>query len=290
MNGTYCYIASCKGQRVVSSAYRVQLLRVLRESKRGGLERRDRRRSHRAPAGPGGPRTEDETEDHPKGLYTTGRTPCGDKPERTMPSRSPFGARMRRPEPANTEQSLGATGASDEGRCHAVPHCTRDGHGRHCHSSIDSHVVQRHPERLGSGGPRGRSRDPVTTTGGGAQTEPDVLRRGREGLSVRDLYPGGRTPRRRGLPQVRGLHALPPRGGLPQGGVPGATTAGGRPRARRHRAAVQAAPLPAPAASGSDSTSTNTPDWACIRQHESGDNYSEYNGGAYQFEFGTGTR
>ena len=50
---------------------------------------------------------------------------------------------------------------------------------------------------------------------------------------------------------------------------------------------VQAAPLPAPAASGSDSTSTNTPDWACIRQHESGDNYSEYNGGAYQFEFGT---
>ncbi len=42
----------------------------------------------------------------PPGLYTTGRTPCGDKPERTTPSRSPFGARMQWPEPAHTEQSL----------------------------------------------------------------------------------------------------------------------------------------------------------------------------------------
>jgi hypothetical protein len=48
-----------------------------------------------------------------------------------------------------------------------------------------------------------------------------------------------------------------------------------------------AAPLPTPAAAGSDATSTNTPDWACIRQHESSDNYGEYNGGAYQFELGT---
>ncbi|HEY6428120.1 MAG TPA: hypothetical protein VIX84_12925 [Acidimicrobiales bacterium] len=46
-----------------------------------------------------------------------------------------------------------------------------------------------------------------------------------------------------------------------------------------------AAPLPEPA--GSDATSTNTSDWACIRQHESSDNYGEYNGGAYQFELGT---
>jgi hypothetical protein len=49
------------------------------------------------------------------------------------------------------------------------------------------------------------------------------------------------------------------------------------------------APTPAPAASGSDATSTNTADWACIRQHESGGNYSEGNGGAYQFELGTWT-
>jgi hypothetical protein len=45
--------------------------------------------------------------------------------------------------------------------------------------------------------------------------------------------------------------------------------------------------LPAPATGGSDATSTNTPDWACIRQHESGGDYSAGGGGAYQFELGT---
>jgi hypothetical protein len=49
------------------------------------------------------------------------------------------------------------------------------------------------------------------------------------------------------------------------------------------------APLPASTGGGSDATSTNTPDWACIRQHESGGNYSIGNGGAYQFELGTWT-
>ena len=39
----------------------------------------------------------------------------------------------------------------------------------------------------------------------------------------------------------------------------------------------------------SDATSTNTPDWACIRQHESSGDYSAGNGGAYQFENGTWT-
>ena len=47
--------------------------------------------------------------------------------------------------------------------------------------------------------------------------------------------------------------------------------------------AIQAAPTGGP----SDATSTDTPDWACIRQHESGDNYGVGNGGAYQFELGT---
>ncbi len=57
----------------------------------------------------------------------------------------------------------------------------------------------------------------------------------------------------------------------------------------------EAAPLPvAPASqpaveavSYTDATSTTTPDWACIRYHESGDNYAEDSGngysGAYQF-------
>ncbi len=56
-------------------------------------------------------------------------------------------------------------------------------------------------------------------------------------------------------------------------------------------APVQAVPVaaPAPAARGGnpDATSANTADWACIRQHESNDNYAEGNGGAYQFQFGT---
>ncbi len=70
--------------------------------------------------------------------------------------------------------------------------------------------------------------------------------------------------------------------------------------ARAQAAAVPTpAPVPAPApavplattalAGASDATSTNTADWACIRQHESGGNYSVGNGGAYQFEFGTWT-
>ncbi len=38
---------------------------------------------------------------------------------------------------------------------------------------------------------------------------------------------------------------------------------------------------------GSDATSADTAHWACIRQRESGGNYGEGGGGAYQFEFGT---
>jgi muramidase (phage lysozyme) len=55
--------------------------------------------------------------------------------------------------------------------------------------------------------------------------------------------------------------------------------------ASRTQAAV--ASLPVPAGGGSDASSTNTPNWACIRQHESGGNYSEAGGGAYQFQLGT---
>jgi Transglycosylase-like domain len=60
-------------------------------------------------------------------------------------------------------------------------------------------------------------------------------------------------------------------------------------QAQSAAAAAAATPAPAAAAStgGSDATSTNTPDWACIREHESGDNYGEGGGGAYQFELAT---
>ncbi|MFZ0249022.1 MAG: transglycosylase family protein [Acidimicrobiales bacterium] len=58
--------------------------------------------------------------------------------------------------------------------------------------------------------------------------------------------------------------------------------------ARAQVAAVPApAPAPAPSGGNADATSTTTPDWACIRQHESGGNYSIGNGGAYQFELST---
>jgi hypothetical protein len=57
--------------------------------------------------------------------------------------------------------------------------------------------------------------------------------------------------------------------------------------AARAQAAATPAPAPAPAGGGADAMSTNTADWACIRQHESGGNYSEGGGGAYQFELGT---
>jgi ABC-type sugar transport system substrate-binding protein len=57
------------------------------------------------------------------------------------------------------------------------------------------------------------------------------------------------------------------------------------------RAPVVAAPAPVPTPAPSDgvtdATSTSTADWACIRQHESNDNYAEGNGGAYQFQFST---
>jgi hypothetical protein len=53
-----------------------------------------------------------------------------------------------------------------------------------------------------------------------------------------------------------------------------------------HPSAI-AVSLPVPASGGSDATSANTPDWACIRQHESGGNYAEGGGGAYQFALGT---
>ncbi len=57
--------------------------------------------------------------------------------------------------------------------------------------------------------------------------------------------------------------------------------------AQAQAAAAPPAAAPAPTAATSDATSTNTADWACIREHESSDDYGAGNGGAYQFEFGT---
>ena len=61
-----------------------------------------------------------------------------------------------------------------------------------------------------------------------------------------------------------------------------------RPPQPRHRHRPHPS-APVPAGGVSDATSTNTPDWACIRQHESGGDYSDGGGGAYQFGNGTWT-
>ena len=54
---------------------------------------------------------------------------------------------------------------------------------------------------------------------------------------------------------------------------------------------VRVTPTTSPPASVSDATSTDTPDWACIRRLESGDDYTasgmEPQGGAYQFNLTT---
>jgi hypothetical protein len=64
--------------------------------------------------------------------------------------------------------------------------------------------------------------------------------------------------------------------------------------ARAQAVAVPAAasppvPTAAPGGASSDATTTGTPDWACIRQRESGGNYGAGGGGAYQFQDGTWT-
>ena len=77
------------------------------------------------------------------------------------------------------------------------------------------------------------------------------------------------------------------------GGTTGRCTARRRPSLRlrrlpyrrRHPLRLRLRPQ-----SSSDATSTDTADWACIRDHESGGNYSRGNGGAYQFELGTWRR
>ncbi len=68
-----------------------------------------------------------------------------------------------------------------------------------------------------------------------------------------------------------------------------AQAAAAQAQAAAHAQAAAATPAPATTAptGGSDATSTNTADWACIREHESGDNYAEGGGGAYQFELAT---
>ena len=187
-----------------------------------------------------------------QGLYTTGRTPCGDKPERTTPSRSPFGARMQWPEPAYTEQSLARLRAPDEGRCRADPHCTRDGGGRHRRLPALFLTFSTVPRSFGAVDP---PRGDQPTPGGEDRLQADVVRPGPERRQAGDVLqrrrraPGGVVPQGRRLPH---------RGRLLQGGraaeqqQAAAAAARQRPRPGRRTAARprprRPAPAPAPAA------------------------------------------
>jgi hypothetical protein len=68
-----------------------------------------------------------------------------------------------------------------------------------------------------------------------------------------------------------------------------ATAAARTPAVAAPAAASPSVPAAAPGGAPSDATTTSTPDWACIRQHESGGNYGAGGGGAYQFQDGTWT-
>ena len=75
---------------------------------------------------------EEQEQGQPKGLYTTGRTPCGASQNgRCLPAlRSGRECKGRSPPTPSRAWRLRAP---DEGRCRADPHCTHDGGGRHCY-------------------------------------------------------------------------------------------------------------------------------------------------------------
>jgi hypothetical protein len=188
----------------------------------------------------------DEARTHrgqPPGLHTTGRTPCGTMPERTMPSRSPFGARMQWPEPAPTEQSL----APSRARRREVP-CGSALHSRRPSPSCRNdhryfHAVHQPPARFGAGGAH---RPDAHRGHGDAVPHTALAAFAHTALSAFAIPKTLASPRRPPRPRRR------------------ASDDAHRPPARRpHR--------PPPV---TDATSVDTADWTCIRVHESGDQYN----------------
>jgi hypothetical protein len=146
-----------------------------------------------------------------------------------MPPCSPFGARMRWPEPAYTEQSQARQGAPDEGRCRADPHCTCDGGGRHNHHSCNFCIDEQR-----SGGV-GKRRSPCRSPSHRVRTSPRECTR-HEAHVVFASTEIGEVGHflQRGDRQSRG--ELPQRGGLLEG-VAVTTAAGRTPRRPRGRPA-----------------------------------------------------
>jgi hypothetical protein len=227
----------------------------------------------------------------PEGLYETGRTPCGNKPERMMPACSPFGARMQRPEPAHTEQSLA--------RPYARP--TKGGAVRIRIALTTAAAVILIPVVLLTM----FTSSPAASARASARHQASLRHRITLGATKLMSYSQAEQAAKRATfynavisheraaylealvaaQQAAYYRAVELR--LQEAAAQAAAAAAAADPAPAPAPTPTTAPLPPPAAAGSDATSTNTPDWACIREHESDDDYSEYNGGAYQFELGT---
>ena len=186
------------------------------------------------------------------------------------------GARLHRAEP-------GAPCASDEGRCRADPHCTRDGRGRHSYTRDLFRVLQQYLRSFGAADPP-RGEQPAPD--GEDQRHADVVRPSRR-TSQMVAYANavetdrGDVPDRGRLSQAVARYSSiseisshinrSQRSSRPRAAA--AAAAARAPAAACRPPAPAPAPAPAPTGGGSDATSTNTADWACIRQHESGGNY-----------------
>lgn len=214
-------------------------------------------------------RNEDHPPEHHLGCKTTGRTPCGDEPERTMPPCSPFGARMQWPEPAQHRAEPGAQLRLTKGG--AVR--TRIALSTALAVLIVVPVLF-FALSSSSTATSARSRHEAGTRHRAARIDMKLMSyaQAERATKLAAFYDAVTTQQEETyLKEIGYLQAL---------AVQRSAAAAPPPQA-------VAASLPVPAAGGSDSTSTNTPDWACIRRHESGGNYAEGGGGAYQFELGT---
>ena len=234
-----------------------------------------------------------------QGLYTTGRTPCGDKPERTTPSRSPFGARMQWPEPAHTEQSLARVACPTKGgavririaltTAMAVIALPAIFFAFFSSTSAASARVIRHEassqRRTVTINDKLMSYSQAQYAAKMVNYSNAVVLEQEETYLTEFVYLKSLAAEQQFLKSVAAQQQAV------------AQAAAAAQAASATRAAVVAAPVPAPVpapasaptpTSGvTDATSTSTADWACIRQHESNDTYAEGNGGAYQFQFGT---
>jgi hypothetical protein len=215
-------------------------------------------------------RIEDHPPEHQLGCKTTGRTPCGDEPERTMPPCSPFGARMQWPEPAQHRAEPGAQLRLTKGGAvrtrialstalavlvvvpvllFALSSSSPDASARTRHEAGSRYEAARIDVKLMSYAQAEKVTKLVTFYNAVTAQEEETY-----------------------FKEIAYIQAI---------------AAEQSAAAAASRAQAVTAPPPDTAGGDADASSTATPDWVCIRQHESGGNYTEGGGGAYQFQLGT---